>query len=164
VSKFLYVAVWIVAIYVGGCYRPASAGDGLLLIDVGMVRLNELGQRSSWEPVSSYTLRNLDTRRLYEFRYFLSGIRVNADEIEEGVYCIESIYAYLSNTVLYFCDEPFFRVVADRVNNGGSWRFAVTDGPPTAKLVFGPKDFDAVMIDARKYNKDALRKYGIAVD
>src|SRR4030095_1520371 len=104
VSKFRYVAVWIVAIFVVGCYRPASAGDGLLLIDVGMVRLNELGQRSSWEPVSSYTLRNLDTRRLYEFRYFLSGIRVNADEIEEGVYCIESIYAYLSNTVLYFCD------------------------------------------------------------
>ena len=70
-SRFLFVVMWIVAIFVGGPSRPAQAGDGLLLIDVGMVRLNEFGQFAAWEPVSSYTLRNLNTRRVYEFRYFL---------------------------------------------------------------------------------------------
>ena len=163
-SRFLLLAIWLTAISSGGYSRATAAADGLLLIDIGMVRLNELGQRSSWEPVSSYTLRNLDTRRLYEFRLFRSGVRVDAEEVEEGNYCIESVYAYLSNTVLYFCDEPYFKVVADRVNNGGRWRFAVSDGPPTRKLIFGPKDFDAILIEARKYDKDALRKYGLAVD
>ena len=162
-SRFWFVALWFVAAFVSGIPRSASAEDGLLLIDVGMVRLNELGQQSAWEPVSSYTLRNLNTGRKYEFRYFLS-LRVSAEEVEEGDYCIESVYAYLSNTILYFCDEPFFKVVADRVNNGGSWRFAVSDGPPTRKLVFGPKDFEATMDEAKKFNKSLLRKYGVAVD
>jgi hypothetical protein len=163
-SRFLFVVMWIVAIFVGGPSRPAQAGDGLLLIDVGMVRLNEFGQFAAWEPVSSYTLRNLNTRRVYEFRYFLSGVRVSAEEIEEGDYCIDSVYAYLSRTVLYFCDEPFFRVVAGRVNNGGRWQFALSDGPPTRKLRFGPQEFDAVMAEARKFDKAALRKYGLDVD
>ena len=163
-SKRLFLAIWIVAISVGGLSRSAVAADGLLLIDVGMVRLNELGEMAAWEPVTSYTLRNLTSRRLYEVRYFLSGVRVSAEEVEEGDYCIESVYAYPSSTVLYFCDEPYFKIVAGRVNNGGRWRFAVSDGPPTKKLIFGPKDFDAIMIEAGKYNKDALRKYGVAVD
>jgi len=163
-SKFLIVALWTVAFAAGGGPRPAAAAEGLLLIDVGMVRLNEVGEMSGWEPVSSYTLRNLETQRRYEFRYFLGGVRVNADELEAGIYCIESIYAYLSNTILYFCDEPYFKIVADRVNNGGRWRFAVTDGPPTRKLVFGPADFDTVMVEAGKFNKAALRKYGMDVD
>ena len=163
-SKLLFVAIWCAVLSAGGGFRPAAAADGLLLIDVGMVRTNELGEVSNWEAVSSYTLRNLTTRRLYEFRYFLSAVRVNADEVEEGEYCIESIYAYMSNTVLYFCDEPYFRVVANRVNNGGRWRFAVTDGPSSRKLIFGPKDFDTIMAEAKKFNKDALRKYGMNVD
>lgn len=163
-SRFLFVAICGVALSAGGWPRPASAADGLLLIDIGMVRLNELGEMSSWEPVSSYTLRNLRTRQVYEFRYFLSGIRVNASEIEEGDYCVEAVYAYLSKTAMFYCDEPYFRIVAGRVNNGGRWRFAVSDYAPTRKLIFGPKDFDDIMVEARKFDKDALRKYGMGVD
>ena len=163
-SKRLFVAFWIVAISVGGLSRSAFAADGLLLLDVGMVRLNELGEVAAWEPVTSYRLRNLTSRRVYEVRYFLSGIRVSAEEVEEGDYCIESVYAYPSNTVLYFCDEPYFKVVAGRVNNGGRWRFAVSEDRRAKKLIFGPKDFDAIMVEAAKYNRDALRKYGVAVD
>ena len=162
--RLLFVVALTVAIAGGAASPAARAADGLLLMDVGMVRLNELGEMASWEPVSSYTLRNLTTRRVYEFRYFRTGIRVNVDEVEEGLYCIDSIYAYLSNVVVYFCDEPYFKVVADRVNNGGRWRFALSDGAPTRKLVFGPKDFDAIMVEARKFDKDALRKYGVEVD
>jgi hypothetical protein len=63
-----------------------------------------------------------------------------------------------------YCDEPFFKVLSGRVNNAGWWRIGYSFDGGGVKLVFGPKYFDEVLVEARKYEKESLRKYGLEVE
>ena len=106
---------------------------------------------------------NLNTRRVYDFPIGRSGVQVDAEEVEEGIYCLNSVSTPLA--MVKYCGEPFFRVLAGKVNNAGSWRIGYTmrvgDHP---SVIFAAEDPERVLAEAKKYEKDLLRKYGIEVD
>jgi hypothetical protein len=125
----LSVTLWL------GCSSLAAAGDGLLIITVDLMRLNNIeGQTDTIEPITAYSLVNLSTKHSYRFNMYRS---VDAEGIEEGIYCLSS--ASFFSTEVPYCGEPYFKVVAGKVNNAGWWRLGYSIGSPS-KLIFVPHD------------------------
>jgi hypothetical protein len=142
------------------CISSCFAGeDGLLIIYVDLVSLNNQGgatDRIDW--ISSYSLLNLNTRRSYQFSVWTSA-RVDAEEVEEGIYCLAS--ASFANTEIKYCGEPYFKVVAGKVNNAGWWRLGYSFYDRSSKLIFSAKNPDEVLARAKTSFKDPLKKYGM---
>ena len=146
---------------------PPENASGLLIIYVDVVRLNNAGEPIWLEGASNYYIKNMKTGR--EYGSSLSSWRgIDAQEVEEGIYCLESVRGGPNFTQLDYCDEPFFKVVAGKVNNAGWWRigYSIDPGPAfrgTVRLVYGAKRFNEVLDLAKQYEKESLRKYGVAV-
>ena len=145
------------------CVSPCLAReDGLLIIYVDVMSLNNQGgetDRIDW--ISHYGLLNLNTRRSYQFSVFTSA-RVDVEEVEEGIYCLAS--ASFANTDIKYCGEPYFKVVAGKVNNAGWWRLGYSLYDRSSKLIFNAKNLDEVLARAKTSFKDLLRKYGMEVN
>jgi TPR repeat protein len=147
--------------------KAGSPGqDGLVIIRVDVARLNNVGETVATEAADGYRIKNLTTGRDYGSHLARSGI--DAREVEEGIYCLDSVKGGPNNVDIQYCREPYFTVAPGKVNNAGWWRIGysiVTDlRNGTVQLVFGPKYFKEVLADAKKYEKELLRKYGIAVE
>jgi len=140
----------------------ASGGqDGLLIIYVDVVELKS-GETEKNKVVTRYSVMNLNTKRVYDFPITRFRVYVDAEEVEEGVYCLYS--ASTLEAVLDYCGEPFFRVLAGKANNAGWWRVGYTRPGEPPRLIFGAKHSDQVLTEAKKYEKDLLRKYGVEPD
>ena len=141
--------------------------DGLVIIHVDIARLNNVGETSRTEGAAGYHIKNLVTGR--EYGSNLSRTGVDAREVEEGIYCLESVKGGPNSVEMQYCREPFFTVAPGKVNNAGWWRIGYqmkSDSSFTGsvQLVFGPKYFREVFTDAKKYEKELLRKYGMEVE
>ena len=142
--------------------------NGLVIIRVDIARLNNVGETSNIEGAGGYYIKNLKTGHEYSSSpKFTHG--VDAREVEAGIYCLDSVTGGPNNVELQYCREPFFTVLPGKVNNAGWWRigYSINSGPAftgTVRLVFGPKYFKEVFGDAKKYEKELLQKYGIAVE
>jgi TPR repeat protein len=147
--------------------NSAAGQNGLVIIRVDIARLNNAGEVTGMEWASGYYIKNLKTGREYSNSSDFTP-RVDALEVEEGIYCLASVKGGPNNRDLDYCLEPFFTVVAGKVNNAGWWRigYSINNGPAftgTVRLVYGPKYFKEVLGFAKQYQKEQLRKYGVAV-
>ena len=133
----------------------------MLIIYVDVVELKS-GETEKNKVVTRYSVMNLNTKRVYDFPITRFGTYVDAEEVEEGVYCLNSVSTLLA--VVDYCGEPFFRVLAGKVNNAGWWRIGYTRPGEPPRLIFGAKNSERVLTEAKKYEKDLLRKYGIEPD
>src|SRR6476659_1629222 len=97
------------ALWLGWSCLAFAGQDGLLIINVDLMRLNEQGSQTNvLDGISSYSVLNLNTRRSYRFAV-ISSAKVDAEEVEEGIYCLSSVS--LLNMEVSYCGEPYFRVV-----------------------------------------------------
>ena len=159
----LILGILITVLWVGWSSCSSAGQDGLLIINVDLARLNNRGDETGVvDPITGYRLKNLNTQHVYHFFIVRSRVYVDAEEVEEGIYCLDS--ASLANLELPYCDEPFFRVIPGKVNNAGWWRIGYSLDTGAIKLIFGAKNFEAVLTEAKQYEKDLLRKYGLEVD
>jgi hypothetical protein len=126
---------------------------------VDLMSLNNHGgetERIDW--ISHYGLLNLNTRRSYQFSVY-SSAHVDAEEVEEGTYCLAS--ASFANADITYCREPYFKVVAGKINNGGWWRLGYSLYDRSSKLIFAAKNPDEVLARAKTSFTDLLNKYGM---
>ena len=130
----------------------------MLTIRVELVRLNSNGGEAEAVMITSYKLKNLTTGRVYSSIARSGGVHVEVQEVEEGIYCPDSIT--FGNLDVSYCDEPFFAVVPGRVNNAGWWRIGYSLDHRSRKLIFGAKYFDVVLAEAEAYEQKLLQKYG----
>ena len=110
--------------------KAGSAGqDGLVIIHVDIARLNNAGETSWIEGAAGYHIKNLVTGREYGSSLSRSG--VDAREVEEGIYCLDSVKGGPNSVEMQYCREPFFTVAPGKVNNAGWWRigYQIKSGP-----------------------------------
>lgn len=161
-GKWICRGILATALWVAWTSLAVAGQDGLLIINAELAELNNRSE-TELSPTTRYSVMNLNTRRVYDFPIGRSGVQVDAEEVEEGVYCLNSVSTLLA--VVDYCGEPFFRVLAGKVNNAGWWRIGYTlrvgDHP---SLIFALKYPERVLAEAKKYEKDLLRKYGIEAD
>lgn len=136
---------------------PANAdGAGLLLLQVDGAQTADHGRvvTSSWAP-RSYTLMNLETKKI-KTNFSPAGLWMA--ELDEGIYCLYAV-RFADDVQFDFCGEPYFRVVAGRVNNAGRWRFGASMSEGRSGLIYSLRDLDETLAEARRTDSEALQKY-----
>lgn len=139
------------------CSLPAEAArQGLLLMFVEGAQTLHQGQveTSPW-PVRGYTLMNIETKKVTTN---FSPYHLWMVELDEGIYCLYSV-RFADNLQIDYCGEPYFRVIAGRVNNAGHWRFGASVAEGTSGLIYSLHDLDKTLAEARRANSDTFRKY-----
>lgn len=125
-----------------------AAEKGLLLIKVELGILNDEGSDiSELFGVEHFELMNLTTKQAHTV--LVSNSRVSVEEVDEGVYCLNSLRMARSSIDLMYCGEPYFKVVAGRVNNAGLWRYGVSFPRHRQRLLFGARYLDGVLDEAK---------------
>ena len=134
----------------------AIAAPGLLIFEIDAVKLDSQGEPTrTGDFLTGYALRNLSTKKSSAFLYARG---VQAEEMEEGVYCVDSITIGRNNS-FEFCNEPYFRVTAGRMNNAGHWRFGIASDLSTAKMVHAVKYADETMSTARTQRAEEIARF-----
>lgn len=130
---------------------PATAGDkSVLLIDISARMLNNrLEPTDVMHRFVQFKLKNLETGKTYTRMSQWSRTAYSL-RVTPGIYCLYSIYAYI-NMELVLCDEPYFRVAADTVNNAGRWRIGVSFSPPVGRVLWAMEDHAGLADEARGY-------------
>ena len=112
-------------------------------------------------PLARYDVMNLTTREVYAINNAFRFDYAAAEEVDEGIYCLYSLKITDNGLGLPYCGEPYFKVVGGRVNNAGLWRYGISDRDNEQRLIFGAHSFESILDEAKKYHKEALRKYGM---
>jgi hypothetical protein len=140
--------------------QPAVAADkGLLLMRVNGARLNNVGKVVGRASLFSFAVQNVETKATVWHNF---PNRVAAFEVEEGIYCLATV-SLMSNFPSDYCGEPYFRVVAGRVNNAGTWYYGFAVADRIAKLVSAVGELDKTMLEAESLEGELLQKYGRVV-
>ena len=140
-----------------------GAEKGLLIIKVEFGILDSQGSDLSHLSVlDRFALMNLTTKR--EYSILNPHYHVVAEEVDEGIYCLYSFKMAGTSLDLPYCGEPYFKVVPGRINNAGLWRYGVSFERNQQRLIFGARNLEAVLDEAKKYHGEALRKYGMHLD
>ena len=132
-----------------------GAEMGLLVMNVRGVAITNSDRVQNKFPLLAYTLRNLETREVVNNS---SPGRAWAVEIQEGIYCLDSV-TFVGNVLVDYCGEPYFKVVQGTVNNAGRWMFGAMDNFHRSKLIYAARDPDVTLDDARLYNDELFAKY-----
>jgi len=145
-----------------------AAEKGLLVIKVELGTLDSQGSDvNALISLARFDVMNLATKETYSVD---SRFRTNyaaAEEVDEGIYCLYSFKLSDNSLPLIYCGEPYFRVVAGRVNNAGLWRYGVSfdrGGGGGHHLIFGAQNLESILDEAKKYHREALRTYGMHVE
>jgi hypothetical protein len=136
---------------------PARAeGAGLLLLKLDGVQTANHGKvlTSGWAP-RAYTLMNLETKKVTTN---FSPSSLWMVELDEGIYCLYAV-RFADNVQFDYCGEPYFRVVAGRVNNAGRWRFGASLVDGESSLIYSMRDLDETLAEARRTDDATLQKY-----
>jgi len=154
-NKFLFVVTAIGTLLSGCIAWPAWAESGLIIMHVRGAELNNMGSRLGALPLSSYSLMNIETRKVLRWN---STTRVLVVEADAGIYCLYSV-AYL-NLNSQYCGDPYFRVVAGRVNNVVEWHYGFNFAENAVKLLSSASRLVETLDAAAGYDGPLLKKYG----
>ena len=162
--RFLRPVLFALITSAGALTQSAiGAEKGLLIIKVEFGILNSQGSDLSHLSVlDRFDLMNLTTKQ--EYSILNPHDHVAAKEVDEGTYCLYSFKMAGTSFALPYCGEPYFKVASGRVNNAGLWRYGVSFERNQQRLIFGARNLEAVLNEAKKYQAEALRKYGMRLD
>jgi hypothetical protein len=149
-AAFAFLSAMVVA-------HPArAAGAGLLLLQLDAVQTANHGKVvTSGLATRAYTLMNLETKKVTTN---FSPSSLWMVELDEGIYCLYAV-RFADNVQFDYCGEPYFRVVAGRVNNAGRWRFGASLADGQSTLIYSMRDLDKTLDEARRMDSEALHKY-----
>jgi len=139
-----------------------GAEKGILIIKIEFGILNSQGSDLSHLSVlDRFDLMNLTTKQEYSIP---RPLHVAAEEVDEGIYCLYSFKMAGTSLDLPYCGEPYFKVAAGHINNAGLWRYGVSFERNQQRLIFGARNLESVLNEAKKYHGEVLRKYGMHLD
>lgn len=147
------------AIQLALCGPAKAEGAGLLLMHVDAVQTANDGRVvTSGLPTRAYTLMNVETKKITTN---FSPSRLWMVELDEGIYCLYAV-RFADNVQFDYCGEPYFRVLAGRVNNAGHWRFGASMAEGRSSMIYSLRNLDETLAEARRTDGAALQKYSRA--
>jgi hypothetical protein len=131
--------------------RAASAGEGIVLVDVDVSQLNNRGNPTGYAAgYLEFRVKNMQTGRKYasppSSDHHPALLRLPA-----GTYCLHSVTLAFSEPLQY-CRAPLFSVRAGAVSNIGRWRFGVSHDAGSYRLM-------AAFEDQERLTQQAIEHY-----
>jgi hypothetical protein len=148
-DHFLSIAIGLLLFGVATA-QAADVKTGILLIEVRLRPVSDLDVevvRDGFYVPDSFKLRHLGSGKRYS--QFRNNWSVRLMDLPEGIYCVDSARFGGANVEMAYCGEPYFKVVAGRVNNVGTWRFGVDLVNGKNKLYGALENLEGVLAEAR---------------
>jgi hypothetical protein len=129
-------------------FSSMAQAQGVLLIEVQLSLVSNVDVDPGDRPgmTSSFWVSNLATGKSYGG--FVLSSSVALLEVPAGIYCLQS--ASISNVKVSLCAEPYFEVVAGRLNNAGRWRVGHRLASGEQRIYASVENPAAVLAEARK--------------
>jgi hypothetical protein len=137
-------------------HSARAEGAGLLLLKLDAVQTANHGKVvTSSLATRGYTVMNLETKKVTTN---FSPSSLWMVELDEGIYCLYAV-RFADNVQFDYCGEPYFRVVAGRINNAGRWRFGASLVDGQSSLIYSMRDLNETLDEAQRMDGKVLQKY-----